>query len=696
MLWIVLPLFEDGALEGALKEFRDQRPRPTPQPAEGGPLGWKRFFEICCGILLALRFMATRNPPVLHRDLKPANILMKGGQPQLSDFGLSTNAAHAVTMAGTQRYMSLEQHDGRDQTPATDIYSFGCVAWELLQAPREPRDNVKSLMHLVEDLTKSVPLDMSGIPQDLTFIAGCFQSEPAKRPGHSELLRKFNDAARSRLTDWMEIRDEDDGIVGKAMADIRKLSVEQLQAVCANGGKCPVSLLPVSATRRSTLPLDFSCLALTAGEWMACHADGINAWTRMQDRIKELCTVRHGFRITCPGSAGSSKTSRIVSVSTGGGGGGAPIVVHISRKLRADAVYDLLSQLRYEVLVSLCTNRGVWRDVATQVSYHCETLLLSDSAWAACVAGPMEKDAIVAKMTELAFQRDEMVLFDVVARLKLTAAPDITADMIASLVLESAVKSNDDQLMCQSVFMSEQDFEHLQDVLDCISSNGVFTVGYHCCSAADNGGATFDPRQLECPDIIALSKATVAGYRALQENHQYLSFMTEHSLPATEPCCVVVSRAAAGGSNEQRDDEGDASNLGERHMNIDPEFFFGQPYALGRTVSLAVLDLPPKTEQQLAEDPDHCCTACSLRMIEFFQADDPLLHIGNQSDHILPITDENASDIQPNVRCIWGFNAASPYPIAHYRGLHVMAVEVPAAEGHEPSIMYYAAYVAKQ
>src|ERR1700724_369498 len=107
-----------------------------------GPLSLDKAIEYSGQILDALD--AAHRKGITHRDLKPANILVTKQGIKLLDFGLAKQtvrlgeeeATKALTdqgqIVGTLQYMSPEQLQGKEIDARSDLFSFGCVLYEIL------------------------------------------------------------------------------------------------------------------------------------------------------------------------------------------------------------------------------------------------------------------------------------------------------------------------------------------------------------------------------------------------------------------------------------------------------------------------------------------------------------------------------------------------------------------------------------
>ncbi|KAH7336242.1 kinase-like domain-containing protein [Rhexocercosporidium sp. MPI-PUGE-AT-0058] len=132
------------------------------------------------------------NVMILHRDLKPENVFLgEDNSVKLGDFGLSKiMASHdfASTYVGTPFYMSPEICAAERYTLKSDIWSLGCIIYELCS--REPPFNAKSHFQLVQKIKegKVAPLPAVYSPELNAVIKDCLRVNPDRRPDTATLL----------------------------------------------------------------------------------------------------------------------------------------------------------------------------------------------------------------------------------------------------------------------------------------------------------------------------------------------------------------------------------------------------------------------------------------------------------------------------------------------------------------------------
>lgn len=122
--YIVSQFMGGGDVEGLLAQTEDSRP-----PLE---VALRITAQVCAGL------DAAHARGIVHRDLKPGNIwLTEDGTAKIGDFGLAvaldrSRLTQAGMMVGTAAYMPPEQAMGGEATRASDLYSLGCMLYEMV------------------------------------------------------------------------------------------------------------------------------------------------------------------------------------------------------------------------------------------------------------------------------------------------------------------------------------------------------------------------------------------------------------------------------------------------------------------------------------------------------------------------------------------------------------------------------------
>jgi eukaryotic-like serine/threonine-protein kinase len=106
---------------------------------KSGPLPRKQALLYASQIASALAEAHAKG--IIHRDLKPGNIMIGKSGIKVLDFGLAKTGTDETLTAsrmvmGTPAYMAPEQREGKPADARTDIYSFGCVLYEMLTGGR--------------------------------------------------------------------------------------------------------------------------------------------------------------------------------------------------------------------------------------------------------------------------------------------------------------------------------------------------------------------------------------------------------------------------------------------------------------------------------------------------------------------------------------------------------------------------------
>ncbi|MEU0192461.1 protein kinase [Streptomyces afghaniensis] len=146
---------------------------------------------------------AAHQQGIVHRDVKPANLLLDaGGTLKIGDFGIARflddpGAALTATgqIVGTGLYLAPERALGRPAGPASDMYSLGCVLYQLLSGrPPFQADTAVALLHQHLDNAPVPPreLGVAGLPPAFeSYLLALLAKQPEDRPTAQQAAEWF-------------------------------------------------------------------------------------------------------------------------------------------------------------------------------------------------------------------------------------------------------------------------------------------------------------------------------------------------------------------------------------------------------------------------------------------------------------------------------------------------------------------------
>ena len=272
----ILGMFDSGVVDGQMyyvmpfvkgESLRDRIDRQGQLPVDDA-------IRITVEVAGALGFAHQQG--IVHRDVKPENILLSGEHALIADFGIAKAVSESDTQkltktgmaVGTPVYMAPEQTTGEPVGPTADLYSLGCMLYEMLAGePPFTGKNAMAIMarHVMEQVP-SVRIVRTIVPEEVEeAIFAVMAKAPVDRPQTAEAFVAMLGVPSTGHTASMRTR----GAAGRRLMSTYRVPEQELAppkpawrtpllagvtALVLAGGGFGVWRMTAGAPRRTTGP----------------------------------------------------------------------------------------------------------------------------------------------------------------------------------------------------------------------------------------------------------------------------------------------------------------------------------------------------------------------------------------------------------------------------------------------------------
>ncbi|NXL88452.1 STK36 kinase, partial [Alectura lathami] len=206
---------------------------------DDGSLPEDQVQTIAAQLVSALYYLHSHR--ILHRDMKPQNILLgKDGVIKLCDFGfaraMSIHTMVLTSIKGTPLYMSPELVEERPYDHTADLWSVGCILYELFVGT--PPFYTSSIFQLVSLIVKDpVKWPKAISPVFKSFLQGLLKKDPRQRLSWPELLSHPFIAGRVTVIDDTEEHGISNPFTTKLSPELQALKEQQAHSLAPRSGQ---------------------------------------------------------------------------------------------------------------------------------------------------------------------------------------------------------------------------------------------------------------------------------------------------------------------------------------------------------------------------------------------------------------------------------------------------------------------------